>query len=254
MQLSQLVRKLGPSDAKLMIRDKFMIGMFVFIVYIIAVLRFGLPWANGYLDKMGVLPNETILTHLADYYPLIIGYFCIYTGAILVGTIFGFMLLDERDQHTLKAMLVTPVRLEQYVLYRVGLPAVMAVLVIMVLVYGVNIALLPWWQMLLISIGASLIAPVFSLFYASFAANKVQGFAFGKFTGVAGFLILLSFFIKEPFQWIFGLYPPYWINKAYWLALEGSQWWWAALILGIVLQIGMIVWFVQRFKKVAYRS
>jgi hypothetical protein len=37
------------------------------------------------------------------------------------------------------------------------------------------------------------------------------------------------------------------------LALEGRSGWWLALIVGIVLQIGMIAWFMQRFNKVAYR-
>lgn len=253
MQLSQLIRKMGPSDLRLLVRDRFLISMIVFIIYIAVVLRFLLPWANGYLAETGVLPNEKMAVTLAEFFPLMVAYFCIYTGAIIVGTIFGFMLLDERDQRTLKAMLVTPVKLNTYVLYRVGVPSLMATLAILGMIYTVNQELLPWWQLLLISFAGSLTAPIFSLFYACFAGNKVQGFAYGKFTGIAGFFILLSWFIKEPFQWLVGIYPPYWVSKAYWMALSGQSLWWLALILGIVLQIGMIAWLMRRFNKVAYR-
>lgn len=253
MQITQLVSKLGRSDAKLIGRDRFLVFMFVFVVYIATVLRFGLPWLNTYLAENNVMPGETIPISLADIYPMLVAYLAIYTGALLVGTVFGFVLLDEKDHHTLKAMLVTPVPLKQYALYRAGLPAILAFIIIVAQVLFINQALLPLWQLLLISAGAALTAPIVALFFATFAENKVAGFAYAKFIGISGWTILVGFFVPEPWQWLIGLFPPFWISKAYWMALEGQSWWWAALIAGIVLQVGMINWFLRRFNKVAYR-
>jgi fluoroquinolone transport system permease protein len=184
---------------------------------------------------------------------MIVAYMAMYTGALLVGTVFGFVLLDEKDDNTIKALLVTPIPLRQYVIYRVGLPAILAFFIIMGTVLVVDQALLPLGQMLLIGAGGSLAAPIISLFFATFAENKVQGFAYSKFGGISGWAFLIGWFIPEPWQWLIGLFPPFWVGKAYWMALEGRGLWWVALIIGVVLQIGLILWLLQRFSKVAYR-
>lgn len=252
MQMTQLVRNLGRSDIKLIRRDSFLIFMFCFVVIIAAVLRYGLPWMNIYLMENGVLPNETVAISLADVYPMLIAFMGFYTGSLLVGSVFGFILLDEKDQNTIKAMLVTPVSAQQYALYRVGLPAILAFFIILGMVLFINQALLPLWQLILLSAGGALTAPIISLFYATFAANKVQGFAYSKFGGISGWTIMIGWFVPEPFQWLIGIFPPWWISKAYWLALAGNTWWWVALIIGIILQLGLIKLLLQQFNKVVY--
>lgn len=254
MQMTELVRKVGPVDMKVIRRDSFLLFMAVFAVILALIVRYLLPWANEALAANGVLPNERFATDLSGFYPMIVVFTTLYTGSLLVGTIFGFMLLDEKDDHTLTAMLVTPVPISQYALYRVGLPAVLAFLIILVMLFIIDQALLPFWQMALMAAGGALTAPIISLFFATVAENKVQGFAYSKFGGIAGWTILIGWFVPEPFQWLIGLFPPFWVSKAYWLALEGRNLWWAALVVGIVLQIGLIAWMVQRFTKAAYRS
>jgi len=117
----------------------------------------------------------------------------------------------------------------------------------------INQALLPLWQLLLITAGAALIAPIITLFFATVAENKVAGFAYSKFAGISGMVIMISYFVPEPWQWLMGLFPPFWICKAYWMAHAGANLWWVALAVGIVLQVGLIGWFMDRFGKVAYR-
>ena len=178
----------------------------------------------------------------------------LYTGLLLVGTIFGFMLLDEKDDNTLTAMMVTPVPLGQYALYRAGLPAILAFVIILGMWLFIGQVLLPLWQMVLLAAAGALTAPIITLFFATVAENKVQGFAYSKFGGISGWTILLGWFLAEPWQWLIGLFPPFWISKAYWLALEGRAIWWVTLLIGIVLQLGLIWWMIQRFTKVTYRQ
>ncbi len=253
MQMTQLVTKLGRSDIKLIGRDRFLIFMFVFVVYIGVVLRYGLPWLNTYLADNGVMPGSTIPIPLSETYPMLIAYLAIFTGATLVGTVFGFVMLDEKDHNTLKAMLVTPVPLRQYALYRVSLPAILGFFIVLGMVLYINQALLPLWQLLLIAAGAALTAPIAALFFAIVAENKVAGFAYAKFAGIAGWAIMIGFFVPEPWQWLIGLFPPFLVSKAYWLALEGRSLWWLVLLLGAGLQIGMIRWMLKLFERVANR-
>lgn len=253
MPITTVIKRLGQNDLKLIGRDSFMIAMFLFVIVIGVVLRYLLPWLNSYLAAEGILPGENIQSSLADHYPVLVAYMAIFSGGLLVGSIFGFLLLGEKEDKTLVAMLVTPVPLPQYALYRVGSPVILAFVAIIALLLFIDQALPSFWQMLCIAAGGSFTAPIFSLFYAGFARNKVQGFAISKFVGLSGWFILGAWFVAEPLQWVFGIFPPYWISKAYWMALEGRSEWWLALILGILLQLGLILLLLRRFKKVAYR-
>lgn len=249
----QLVRIFGRNDVKLISRDHFLVFMFCFVVFIALFLRLGLPWLNTHLADSGVLPNETITSSLADFYPMLVAFFVLFQGALLAGAIFGFSLLDEKDDDTIKAMLVTPVSFNTYVTYRIAVPTLIAFLIVVIEMLVINLSLVPFWQLLLIAAGASLTGPITALFYAVAAENKVQGFAIAKFVGLAGWVILLGWFVAEPWQWLFGVFPPFLVSKAYWMALAGNGWWPLALILGIILQAGMLALLVKAFNKVAYR-
>lgn len=253
MQMTELIGKLGRNDFRLIRRDSFLIFMFCFVLVIGVVLRFGLPWLDAYLAENGILPNETVSLRMAHFYPLMVAFMALYQGSLITGTIFGFMLLDEKDDNTIKALLVTPVPISRYLFYRVGLPTILAFLFILALVLFINQALIPMWQLVLISAGAALASPIASLFFAIFAENKVQGFAYGKFVSIAGWIVLLGWFVSEPWQWLFGLFPPFLISKAYWMAFEGQGLWWVSLLAGIVLQLGVLVVMARWFGKVAYR-
>ena len=252
MTVTHLVQKLGRNDAKLIWRDSLLLVLLAFTVVIAASLHYLLPWLDGYLAANGTLPNAKYDTRLADHFPLIVGFFTLFQGGTISGAIFGFALLDEKENDTLTAMLVTPVPFRQYIGYRVALPTLLGVIIIAGMMWGIGLALVPWWQVLLLAAGGSLGAPIAALFYVTFAENKVQGFAMSKFISIAGWIILIAWFVDEPWQWLFGLFPPYWICKAHWMALGGDPFWWAALLLGVALHLAALAWFVRRFQRVAY--
>lgn len=253
MNISRYIYAAGGNDAKLFRRDHFLIFMFVFAIIIGIALRYVLPWLDSYLLEAGVMPGNVTSLRFSDVYPMIIPYMTVYTGATIVGAIYGFMLLDERDDHSIISMMVTPVSINRFVSYRISSAALLAFLVIIIMLYSVNIALLPIWQMMLMAAGGSLTAPIAALFYATVAENKVQGFAYGKFASVAGSAIIIGWFIGDPLQWLFGLFPPFLISKAYWMALAGQNLWWLALVLGIILQLAVIRVLTKHFNRVVRR-
>lgn len=253
MQAIDLVRKLGRLDLKLVGRDRFMLVMFGLVLYLTVALRYGLPWLDTYLLDNSILPNPSFAYTLADLYPMLIGFFVLFQGSMIAGTIAGFMLIDEKDDRTLTAILVTPVPFNHYVLYRVCVPSLLSVILVLGMMLVIDIALVPLGQLLLLVLGAAFTGPLTTLFFGIFSANKVQGLAMSKFIGVFGWIILFGWFVDEPWQWLFGLFPPFWICKAYWMALDGDTLWWLALLAGILTQLVLLAIMVKRFTKVAYR-
>ena len=78
-------------------------------------------------------------------------------------------------------------------------------------------------------VGASLAgapaALMMALFVAAMANNKVEAFAYMKFCGVAPLVPTGAFFLRELWQWLAAVYPPYWASKAYWVAESGGSSW-----------------------------
>jgi len=253
LNVYQTIRVLGRNDIKRISRDHFLLSMFAFVFLIANALRFGLPWLDRFLAGSGVLPNESNVNHFSDYFPLVLGFFVIFQGPLIAGAIFGFSLLDEKDDDTIKAMLVTPIPFESYVLFRVAIPTFIAFLVVLFEMLYIGQALVPFWTLVLLAIGSSLGAPIAALFYAVFAENKIQGFAMAKFVGITGWIVILGYFVSGPWQYAFGVFPPFWISLAYWQALDGNPYWWIALCIGTILQLGLLWSLAKAFHRVSFR-
>lgn len=253
MQMTQLLPKIGGNDLRNIRRDSFLIFMLAYVIFIGLFVRYAMPWLNVVMAENGILPNPRMPVTVSDLYPMLVAYFCLFVMVLLPGTVYGFMLLDEKDDNTLAAMLVTPVPLQQYLGYRLAIVTILAFFIVLTMVYVVQQALLPLWQIIPLAAGAALAAPITALCFAVFAENKVQGFAYAKFGGIAGWTVLVGWFVPEPWQWLIGLFPPFWVSKAYWMALSGSTYWWLALSIGIVLQLTLIILLLRRFQAVAYR-
>ena len=58
MQMTEIIRKVGPVDVKVIRRDSFLLFMFAFAVIIAVVLRNLLPWANDALAANGIFAER----------------------------------------------------------------------------------------------------------------------------------------------------------------------------------------------------
>lgn len=242
-----LVKQLR-NDTRLIGRDTFLSGLFVYVIILALVLRFGLPaLAESFAE------NADIPIDLSVYFPMLIGYMSIFVGAMVGGMIIGFVVLDERDDNTIKALLVTPLPVAYYVAYRVLIPMLIAFVIILANLLIINQALPPLWQTIVIAAAGSLTAPLVMLFFGTVAENKVQGFAMNKIVGTLGLLIFVAWFVEPPLEYLIGLFPPYWFVKGYWLAVAGDVNWLLALGVGVVWTGVVLAYFVRRFYQVAYR-
>jgi fluoroquinolone transport system permease protein len=190
---------------------------------------------------------------LAAYYPLLMSFLPM-IAAGMAGTVVGFLLLDQRDDQTLTALLVTPLRLGDYLRYRiVGLMAVSAAFGALIVPLA-GLTRTTSLQVLVCAVTAAPLAPMYALFLGSFAANKVQGFALAKAVGIVSVPCIVSYFVKEPWQDAFGLVPHYWPMKVFWLFEAGAVGRALAYaVVGLAWQAVLLTLLVRRFSHVVRR-
>lgn len=185
---------------------------------------------------------------LVPYYPLVITALLLLTSIIIVGGLAAFLVLDEIDAGTLSALRVTPVSLTTFFAYRAA-TVVAITTVYVVATMSFSGILQPGLVPALIPIGmvAGLSAVVTLLLIVSVASNKIQGIAMVRLLGIviAG-LPCLPWFVDSAWNLAFGVLPPYWAAKAFWVASDHGTWW-PYLVGGVVYNLEVIWPLLRRF-------
>jgi fluoroquinolone transport system permease protein len=158
---------------------------------------------------------------LTPYYPLVASFLPLMATA-MIGTVIGFLLLDQRDEGTLAALLVTPLSLGAYLRYRLGTLLAAAILLSAIAPPLGGLTATTPAQLVVTAATAAPLAAIQALFLGSFARNKVQGFALSKAAGVIFVPCLAAWFVAEPWQLLIGLIPHYWALKVFWLFDQGE--------------------------------
>ncbi|MPY89056.1 MAG: hypothetical protein GEU99_14145 [Luteitalea sp.] len=175
-------------------------------------------------------------------------------AAGITGTVVGFLLLDQRDDQTMTALLVTPLSLGDYLRYRLSGLMILSAAVGAVMVPLAGLTETTPLQVVATAVTAAPLAPIYALFLGTFAANKVQGFALAKAVGVVLWPCVVSYFVTGPWQSAFGLVPHYWPLKVFWLFDEGAVG--HALthaLIGVGWQAALLMLLVRRFSHVVRR-
>jgi fluoroquinolone transport system permease protein len=181
VDLRAITRSLGPIDLRSIRRDSLLSWMILMPFVITLILRLGLPAVQGWILDLTEFD-------LRPYYPVILAVYLVLLTPMLFGMLAGFLLLDERDNDTLTALQVTPLPMTTYLGYRLLIPMALSFILTFLMYPLVNIAPLYWVDLALMAVTAAPAGPLLALFIASFAENKVQGFALLK--GLGGVLIL----------------------------------------------------------------
>ncbi len=229
-----------------LLRDQFLLGATAYVVGCAIAMRWVVPWLQAELIRENGFD-------IAPYVPLGVSYFVLVNASVITGMLGGFLLLEMREERTVKALLVTPTPLALHLgllsavilLAGLGTTAALSALV------GVGI---PGWDALLVS--AALGAPtgiVMALILGTVADNKVEAFAVMKLTSILGLLPVGGFFLPEPLQYVVGLTPPYWACKIWWVAAAGEEGWAWLVLPGLLVSAGWIALLLPRFERAARR-
>jgi fluoroquinolone transport system permease protein len=185
---------------------------------------------------------------LVPYYPLVLTAFLLLTSIIIPGGLGAMLVLDELDAGTMNALRVTPVPLSNFFAYR-AVTVMVVTAIYVVATMSLSGILEPGLVPALIPIGllAGMSAVVTLLLIVAVASNKIQGIAMIRALGmlIAG-LPCLPWFIDSAWNLAFGVLPPYWAAKAFWVASDHGMWW-PYLLVGVVYHIAVAWPLYRRF-------
>ena len=235
-----LIRSLGPVDLKSVARDSLLL-MISFGALILAVLfRFLVPFVTDWM-------RAAYAIELTPYYPLFASVIILLVPG-LVGVVVGLLLLDERDEHMLTALLVTPVPFSSYLIYRLGLPVALSFVLTPLMVNVAGLAVIPLGELLLLSVLSAISGATTALLLAAFAENKVTGLAVLKGIQSLQMLPLIAYFVAPPLQWTAGIIPSYWPLVVYWRmdAGDGYLRYW---VIGMILNLGLLYVLARRYER-----
>lgn len=239
-------RSLGAIDARNVARDSMLRWIVVLTPAFGLLFRFAIP-------PIGVALEQRSGFDLERYDPLLMSFLPIAVAG-MIGTVVGFLLLDQRDDQTMAALLVTPLSLGDYLRYRMSVLLLLCVLFSCVTVPLAGLTATTPLQLLVTSIVAAPLAPIYALFLGTFAENKVQGFALAKVVGIVIVPCVAAYFLTGPWQNAFGFVPHYWSMKVFWLFDAGAVA--AALVhavIGLAWQAVLLVLLARRFSRIIRR-
>jgi fluoroquinolone transport system permease protein len=193
-------------DLRHAVRDPvLMVGIFAPLA-LLAVSRLGFP---------------AVAEWLSSHYSFDLYAYSSFTGItlaitipMLIGTMTGLLMLDERDEQMISYYAVTPLMRKGYMQYRLVLPLLLAVpLSGIYLLFSGRFEL--QLGILAVLLLLALEAPCFTLFLAALAGNKVEGLALSKISGLLLAGTVVVYF--APGTWkLLGIWlPSYWTAQVF---------------------------------------
>ncbi|MFP4078016.1 MAG: ABC transporter permease [Candidatus Izemoplasmataceae bacterium] len=206
-------------EFKNIVRDRMTLVLLVYPILIILFGAFVIPLLiDNYASGDGKLTATlVVIIVFASLAPLI-------TGAML-----GFNLLDHKDENSLNTIRVTPLSLRGYILFKSVYAYCLSFIASFFSVFGVKHLsgdgytvgpvnlwdMFNWGDIFVYALVASLFTPLFALFLAAVAKNKIEGFAYMKSSGI--FMLLPVLVIIDTMQnwkqYILGIFPIFWPVK-----------------------------------------
>jgi fluoroquinolone transport system permease protein len=152
---------------------------------------------------------------ISPYYEMTVIFF-IFLIPMMLGMVYGYILLDERDGGIITALSVTPLGKSGYLKMRLLLPTLFSFLVCTAFYFLLagNLSL-SIWQVPLLQLVLSFTAPLMVLFLAAYASNKVEGIAISKGFGLLFVAILIDFFAPAPYNWLGAYSPFFWLERGF---------------------------------------
>ncbi len=207
-----------------------------------AMMQFLVPWIME-------VAMEQWDFDLSPYY-IQTGTFFLMLVPMMMGMVYGFVLLDERDGGIITAISVTPTGKKGYLLLRMGIPITISFVFVLLFVLILHLSdFRNLFQLGLIALVISSQSLILLLFLGAFADNKVMGLAISKGFGILLLGPLLDYVLPSPFHWIGGYSPLFWASRAF-LTPDDFQFW---LYTGIsILFHTLLLWIL--FRKFSARS
>jgi fluoroquinolone transport system permease protein len=244
MKTLLLFRAFAPVDFKNIRRDALLVWIPLLPLIMTLALRFMVP-------PLADLLLRQFDFDLIPYYPLLMSMFVLLVPST-VGMIVGFLLLDERDEQTLLALMVTPMSNTSYLTYRIGVPLVIGFFITLITYPLAGLVPIAPLDLVIVSLLGGFTAPLIALFLAALAENKVAGLALLKMLNGITILPVVAYFIPANWQWLAGMIPTYWPLKVFWSAVAGESYW-AYLFIGLIVNGLALLLLLRQWNKIMHQ-
>mgnify|MGYP006865019769 CR=1 FL=1 len=166
---------------------------------------------------------------------------------MLFGMIYGFIMLDERDEDIISFISVTPLQKQGYLSYKLQIPMLLSSGFFLLFVYGTQLIDLTAIHAPFIAVMVAMEAAIGALFLVAYADNKVEGLAYSKMFGIIFLAVPAVFFWQSPWHWMIAWLPPFWIAKAFVHSTSGSWLVWTDLLIGVSIHFACFLFFLRAF-------
>lgn len=202
-----------------------------------AVFRFGVPALESLvLSRFGM---EKVLV---PYYELFSWLLAIVTCMLFEFT-GGLVILGETDDNVAKYVLVTPAGMWGYLYSRIVLPALISGALALILVPAFALEPVRLSKLIVMVISSLLGGIVTAFLVVAVSANKVEGMAVGKLSGLFGVTFFLPLLVKGSIRYAFSIFPMFWIGEWY---ICGK---WYYLVIATIEFAAWIAALMYRFRK-----
>lgn len=207
------------------------------------------PVLYGLFMKFGIPAAEKFLTGYYSREEVLVPYFLIFDLFLVVLTpmMFSFassmVILGEIDDGITKYMSVTPLGRGGYLISRLILPLTLSFVVSIIVMNVFSLDIISFEMIIFLSFLSSVLGFITTMMVVSLSANKVEGMAITKMSGISMIGIILPFFVLTRIQYLAIILPSFWMAK---FALEGKI---TYLILCVMVSAGWILLLLRKFMK-----
>ena len=178
------------------------------------------PIIAGIAFKFGLpLAEETLCSHFGrgaifEPYYLLIDIFLAILTPYMFCFVSAMVILEEKDTGMASYYSVTPTGKSGYLLSRLVFPAVLSVIYSVAVLLLFSLTKTSAGKSIMMSILSAPLGVIIAMFIVGFSANKVEGMALTKLSGIIMLGVAIPFFVSDTKQYIGSLLPTFWVAKS----------------------------------------
>lgn len=207
------------------------------------------PVLYGLFVKFGIPSAEKFLGGYYSRTEVLVPYFLVFDLflAVLTPMMFSFassmVILGEIDDGITKYMSVTPLGRGGYLTSRLVFPLTFSFVVSIIVMNVFSLTLIPFEMIIALSFLSSVLGYITTMMVVSFSANKVEGMAVTKMSGISMIGVLLPFFVTAKIQYLAIILPSFWMAR---YAIDGRI---TYLILCLIVSAVWVMFLFKKFMK-----
>lgn len=193
------------TDVKKLYREPMMVLLFLTPLFMAVVFKllviFLVPFINNYISF-----------DITLYHPYILS-IALLTNPAILGTVMGFMMLDDKDGRIVELISVTPLGRSGYIILRLFFVFISVFFYTFYTYLIVGLVNIPIYNLLILTVLLSLYGSLIGIILFMIATDKVKGLTYMKSLNI---IMLFAFADLINIQWIQNFskaFPTYWITK-----------------------------------------